>query len=765
MLQKNQEINQTYIILEEIGSGGGGTVFKAYHKNLEKPVVLKKIHANLLKSNVRAEVDILKNLKSPYLPQVFDFIQQNDDVYTVMDYIPGKSLKEMLEEKNCFPQKQVLKWMDQLCQAVEQLHIQEHPIIHGDIKPANIMLTPKDDICLIDFNISGDFQESGVVGFTRGYAAPEQVASAVKRQQRSKRKGLSAGAEAAAPVDAAEVKGVALEDATEVEGAAPEDATEVEGTALEDATEVKGTVSGDATEVESAVPEDATEVEGTPQKRTADLDKVSDCDKKTETEEEIHVDTRSDIYSIGATAYHLLTGQKPDPGNIRPILELTDQIEDSFAFLIMKCLEQNPEKRYQSIQELHKAVLNVHKSSKEYSRLLHRQFFIRLLLIVGVVGCLGLAGSGQIRMKKERMARYEEYLALMDQARQQQEYEQVEEYYQLAVALFPDRGGAPLKKMEALYQQRKYEEVIAFADSSVGNVVSEEQNLGEMDSLRGSSYLEMEEYDKAEEAFQEALAHGLRNSQVYCDYAVSLARMNRTDEAKEQLEQAISYQLATDSIYYVQGEIYFSQGNWTEASDSFRSCIADTDDEYMKMRAYLMCDRVLVQEGGKLEGRKELLEEAQKVLPVEYQNAVLEDLAQVYMDLSNESGDSQYDLQAVDILKKITQNGWGIYLTYNNIAVLYQKNRMYTEENEILNTMLKLFGEQYNTYKRLAFMEAGAQMLLENEERSFTQFAEYYEKAVALYEEQLSNNQTDLEMISLEDLYKQAVDGGWIAEE
>src|SRR5690606_24734825 len=73
-------------------------------------------------------------------------------------------------------QKKVIKWAIQLIEALVYLHKQNPPIIHSDIKPANIMLTPSDDICLIDFNISSIFTGKGArtIGFSDGYSPPEQ---------------------------------------------------------------------------------------------------------------------------------------------------------------------------------------------------------------------------------------------------------------------------------------------------------------------------------------------------------------------------------------------------------------------------------------------------------------------------------------------------------------------------------------------------------------------------------------------------------------
>lgn len=171
----NMEI--TYDIRGVIGEGSGGTVYLAYHKRLQKQVVLKQIHPGIVNLiDCRAEADILKNLKNEYLPQVYDFIETSNGIFTVMDYVEGESLQRMLDDGCCFNESVALKFSTQLCQAVSYLHRQPIPVVHGDIKPENIMLTPSGNICLIDFNVSGFSRGDGVsvIGFTPGYSSPEQ---------------------------------------------------------------------------------------------------------------------------------------------------------------------------------------------------------------------------------------------------------------------------------------------------------------------------------------------------------------------------------------------------------------------------------------------------------------------------------------------------------------------------------------------------------------------------------------------------------------
>ena len=178
-------IANTYEIISRIGSGNSGIVYKARHMNLDKYVVLKKIKTDIKDIvNNRAEVDVLKNLKHACLPQVLDFVEDDGDIYTVMEYISGNSFKQYLDAGTEFLEQSVIIWMKQISATLCYLHNQRPPIIHSDIKPGNIMLMPNGNICLIDFNISFSFgaENAFVNGYTSGYSSPEQIA-AVKYNQ------------------------------------------------------------------------------------------------------------------------------------------------------------------------------------------------------------------------------------------------------------------------------------------------------------------------------------------------------------------------------------------------------------------------------------------------------------------------------------------------------------------------------------------------------------------------------------------------------
>lgn len=157
-----------YQILQEIGAGGIGVIFLAEDLNLRKRVVVKKIKENFVDNlATRSEVDILKNLRHTYLPQVYDFFQDGNEVYTVMDYIEGYDLQVYLMQQIEIPETEILKWLWQLLEVLKYLHSQNPPIYHCDIKPANIMITTGGDVCLIDFNISLGDDEKTLKGLSK----------------------------------------------------------------------------------------------------------------------------------------------------------------------------------------------------------------------------------------------------------------------------------------------------------------------------------------------------------------------------------------------------------------------------------------------------------------------------------------------------------------------------------------------------------------------------------------------------------------------
>lgn len=672
-------IPHTYRVIGKIGAGNSGEIYKAYQINLGKYVVLKKIKTEIKDFlNNRAEVDVLKNLRHSCLPQVLDFFEADGDVYTVMDFIPGNSFKDYLDSGTVFEEKSVIIWAKQIAATLGYLHSQKPPIIHSDLKPGNIMLTPEGNICLIDFNISAtlDGDTAWVTGYTNGYAAPEQIEALHYNQN----------------------------------------------------------------ELDHSL-------------------------WKT-------IDARADIYSLGATLYHIMTGRKPKPdenGNVSDIRLTGIKINDIFAHIIMKCLEPDPNRRYQSAEELLNDLKNIQTKDKRYKDLCAKQHMAYVLVAGLMIGSAALTISGYFKRDVGKQKNYESYVRQEAQCISSGDYQNFETYYEKATDLIPDRLDAYYQKALALNKQQQYGDSIDFINKVILSndaILKSGSSLNDIYYLLGNSYERMENYENAAECYKKAIDIKPDNSAYYRDYAIAMAYTGNMEEAEKALETARENGLDSIDIDYVEGEISYNNGDYSGAKDIFADCIQKTDDDYLRMRAYIMeCKCIDGQDDGVsgLDEKIQILEKARKELPKEYNIGILEQLAQTYSDLGNDTSDMSYYQEAAKVFEQIQSQGMGTYDTDYNLSVLYQNMQQYDQEETVLNQMLEKYGDNYKTYKALAYLEVAKQSQADNEGRDYTKFQEYYLKAKELYQSQPDNNANDMEMDNLQDLYEQAVANGWLS--
>jgi eukaryotic-like serine/threonine-protein kinase len=166
-LKSGEILRGRYRICERIGQGGMGNIYLADDLRLEgRQCALKEVEhdrtvsSKLLKEARQQflhEATVLARLDHPNLPKVSDFFSVGPRDYLVMDYIPGKDLRaKMLDAKqnNIFlAEENVLGWANQLAEALTYLHSQTPPLVHRDVKPSNLKLTPNGMLKLVDFGL------------------------------------------------------------------------------------------------------------------------------------------------------------------------------------------------------------------------------------------------------------------------------------------------------------------------------------------------------------------------------------------------------------------------------------------------------------------------------------------------------------------------------------------------------------------------------------------------------------------------------------
>ena len=483
------------------------------------------------------------------------------------------------------------------------------------------------------------------------------------------------------------------------------------------------------------------------------------------------IDKRSDIYSLGATIYHMMTGEKPitnEKGYVEDIRDKKPEMNEVFASVIMKCLEPNPAKRYQKTEDILEDLQDMEKKSKEYCNLLRKQK-MTVGILTGVMLCSTvLAAAGYLRMDREKMLSYKTAIAQEEECVDKGEYDQLDKYYKKAVKLCPNKMDAYLQKAAGLNRQKQYQECIEF----INNKILTNQkvlNDGSQDSvyyLLGDCYSQLENYEKAAEYYHSAIEENPENGNYYRDCAIMEAYCGNVDKAQELLTTAKTKGIDNIAVNYVEGEIEYSSGDYVTAQNTFQECIDNSQDSYIQMRSYIMEAKCIDKQDNSTNGKMkkmELLKKAQQQLPKENNIGVLEELAQTYSDLGNDTGETTYYQNAISVFKQIQSQGMGDYNTSYNISVLYQNIGDYDDAEKELTQILDSYGEDYKTYKSLAFLEVVRQSEIANEKRDYSKFKEYYEKADELYQKQLSSNANDMEMDRLKELYSQAVSSGWIS--
>lgn len=166
-LKPGDILRERYRIVDIIGQGGMGSIYQAQDTRLEGRVTaIKQIDTGPNDSSedvqqtrlqFQREASTLARLDHPNLPKVSDYFTENGRDFLVMDFVPGYDLRQVIERAlrrdEFLTQQQILDWAGQIADALSYLHTQNPPVLHRDIKPGNIKLTPNGKIKLVDFGL------------------------------------------------------------------------------------------------------------------------------------------------------------------------------------------------------------------------------------------------------------------------------------------------------------------------------------------------------------------------------------------------------------------------------------------------------------------------------------------------------------------------------------------------------------------------------------------------------------------------------------
>jgi eukaryotic-like serine/threonine-protein kinase len=172
-----------YRLLEWLGAGGMGVVYKAVHRLMDRPVAIKVLSKKLTNhaavvERFRREVKAVAKLDHPHVCRAYDAEQTGDLCFLVMEYIEGVTLARLVEDHGPRPVSLACEYARQTALGLQ--HAFECGIRHRDLKPTNVMITPKNQVKVLDFGLASWFSEDDALAEFRAilgtpsYMAPEQ---------------------------------------------------------------------------------------------------------------------------------------------------------------------------------------------------------------------------------------------------------------------------------------------------------------------------------------------------------------------------------------------------------------------------------------------------------------------------------------------------------------------------------------------------------------------------------------------------------------
>lgn len=470
-------------------------------------------------------------------------------------------------------------------------------------------------------------------------------------------------------------------------------------------------------------------------------------------------DARTDIYSLGVTLYHAITGKSPKdpPYELLPIRQWDAGFSEGMEYILLKCTRGNPDDRYQSIAQLQYDLKNI-ESFSAASRRRKTGDALKILscVLMIAVGTMGVV-LGSRQMETERLTAYQtqyEYGLALAESGNLEEAGQVLTAADLAL---PGRTDGHIAYALFLMDAGEMEQCAAFAKEALTALPSLGENAqfnycyGAALDAQGDLYGALERFRAADAAEP--------------DNALYMRYLARTHAALGDMEQANALfsrlQNMTDdgSSAFVHAGILEAQGLQKEAVEAYRRCIESSTDESIRLAAYRELAELFraqrVAEPEKVEQEIETLLAMQRAFPNQEEAFLWESLGEAYFAKGTLSGVAEDFREAAVSFENLLTLGYGRASTYLNIAIVRQRLMEYDAAEQTLLEMLNRYPGNAEACVQMAFLITEREGKKEQRERDYGPVMTYYDMAV-------ENGAEETSLQRLEGLISDLRAGGWL---
>lgn len=438
-------------------------------------------------------------------------------------------------------------------------------------------------------------------------------------------------------------------------------------------------------------------------------------------------DARTDIYSLGVTLYHMLTGKSPNdpPYELLPLRSVNPRLSEGIEYIIGKCVQSNPANRYQSTSELMRDLNNIKTFNKEYKKAVAAYKVKTVFKGTFIIISLALIFFG---IRNISAGRTEEYNNLMDSgqtALDAYDFDSAQNYFNEASKLKSSSPEPYLSYAQLLIKKGNYDECISYLTNIAGSMHSLPNNAMYM-YLMGSAYFENGDYSNAGGYLQRATELDPSEVTYARDTAVCFAKLGDYNKAQEFLN-SITGRGDDALVYYINGQISDAKNEYNSALSYYDQTIESSSDEELTKKAFIsksdIYKKLRSSDPSALSKQIQTLETALSTIDNKDDIILTEQLAEAYFS------DNNYNA-SIEKFRKLLDMGYDRAYIYRNIAIIYQQMNDLSSAENILLDMQEKYPDNYQCYLQLAYVYMESEGNKPESSRNYSTVLENYNKAV-----------------------------------
>lgn len=472
-------------------------------------------------------------------------------------------------------------------------------------------------------------------------------------------------------------------------------------------------------------------------------------------------DERTDIYSFGASFFHVLTGKRYDKDHPIQLRQVNPDFSAGIDHIINQCLQEKPQLRYQSAAELYKDITLIDHFSRAYKR---RAWKKRLtaagITAVIMLGCITVM-VGLESMQETKGDLYQQKIDTAIRLTSDGKYEAAEASF-LDALHYGSSSEVYLNLARLYLRENKPSQAADFLSDKIQSGII--KNDLPAAYLMGTAYFDMKDYESAVACFQQALqlstvSQGKEYEQTMRDMAVSYSRMGRYGEADSILANlTIGTDANSPLINYVRGEIQLAQNNYPESGSYFDKALQEDsqNNEYRlgagrMFSAWSTASATPREKIEKLSRAQQILQEGIAIDPYNIQilsdyGLYSYDLGQLYESIGDNASRAAYE-EARTAFVKLKDLGMADSNTYLNLALVYDKLDDYASADACFLKSLHL--DEGSSHTNFIYA------LFKLKHKQYTQAYEYLQKTVDL-------NKNSYEVSAARSKIAELKEKGWI---